>query len=322
VLERGDKNMTLLELKNISKIYKTPQGSLKALNGITLTIPEGSTVGLVGESGCGKSTLGRIALALENPTQGDVVYNGESITYLPKKRWKALRRSMQMIFQDPYASLNPCMTLQEIIGEPLDIHRLAKGKERVKRIEQLLQLVGLSSHYMSRFPHELSGGQRQRVGIARALAVEPRFLVLDEPLSALDVSVQAQVVNLLNTLQKELSLTYLLISHDLALVKYLSDFIAVMYLGELMEWAPGDLLHKEPLHPYSEALLSAISLPDPDLERKKKRIVLKGDLPSPLDPPKGCPFASRCPKVMPHCHTKKPPWKEAQPGRFVACHLF
>jgi oligopeptide/dipeptide ABC transporter ATP-binding protein len=314
--------MTLLELKQLSKHYKTSQGSLQAVRNFTLSIPQGSTVGLVGESGCGKSTLGRLALGLESPTKGDVLFKGKSITHLSRSQWKALRRSMQMIFQDPYASLNPCMTLQEIIGEPLDIHRLAKGAARTIRIENLLELVGLSAYYQSRFPHELSGGQRQRIGIARALAVEPEFLVLDEPLSALDVSVQAQVVNLLNQLQQELKLTYLLISHDLALVKYLSDWIAVMYLGELMEWSPSEEMHQKPLHPYTEALLSAIPFPDPKLEAKKTRIVLKGDLPSPLNPPKGCPFATRCPKVIPDCYTKKPPLKEAFPGRYVACHLF
>lgn len=319
MLEKRD---TLIEVKNLKKFFKVGDNTLKAVNDISFEIKRGETLGVVGESGCGKSTAGRTMLRLYEPTDGDVLYEGKSIRNLSAQEMKAMRRNIQMIFQDPYASLNPRMTVGDIIGEALDIHGLATGEKRKQRIQELLSLVSLNPEHMNRFPHEFSGGQRQRIGIARALAVEPKFIVCDEPISALDVSVQAQVVNLLESLQEKMGLTYMFIAHDLSMVKYISDRVAVMYLGKMVELADSDALYEKPLHPYTQALLSAIPIPDPELERKRERIVLQGDVPSPMNPPSGCPFRTRCPKAMPECAATEPVWKEVEPGHFTACHLY
>jgi oligopeptide/dipeptide ABC transporter ATP-binding protein len=313
---------TLLEVRNLKKFFKVGENVLKAVNNISFEIKRGETLGIVGESGCGKSTAGRTILRLYEPTEGEIIFEGQDITKLNQSEMKAMRRNMQMIFQDPYASLNPRMTVGDIIGEALDIHGLAKGQKRKERIEELLSLVSLNPEHINRFPHEFSGGQRQRIGIARALAVEPKFIVCDEPISALDVSVQAQVVNLLEQLQEAMGLTYMFIAHDLSMVKYISDRVAVMYLGKMVELAESEKLYEEPLHPYTQALLSAIPIPDPEVERKRERIVLQGDVPSPMNPPSGCHFRTRCPKAMPECATAEPIWKEVRPGHFTACHLY
>lgn len=312
---------THLKIRNLTKEFRVGNRTLTAVKDFSLDIYKGETLGLVGESGCGKSTVGRTLLQLLTPTSGEIQLNDIDLTSLSKQELKKVRRRMQMVFQDPYASLNPRMTVQDIVGEALDIHRLAKGELRRQRIEELLTLVGLNSSHMSRFPHEFSGGQRQRIGIARALAVEPEFLICDEPISALDVSIQAQVVNLLKKLQKQMNLTYLFIAHDLSLIKYISDRVAVMYLGQLMELAPSDRLYERPLHPYTEALLSSIPIPDPRVEKRRARITLSGELPNPLAPPKGCPFCTRCPKAQAICFEKRPSWKEVEPEHFSACHL-
>ncbi len=304
----------LIRHRNIRKYYDT----LKAVDDISFDIFPGETLGLVGESGSGKSTTGKLILSLEKPTQGDILFKDKSIFTMNPRETFAWRREVQIIFQDPYASLNPRMTAGDIIAEPLKIHRLPDNG----RVEQLLHLVGLNPEHRGRFPHEFSGGQRQRIGIARALAAEPSFIVCDEAISALDVSVQAQILNLLKQLQEKLGLTYLFIAHDLRVVKYLSKRVAVMYLGNIVEIADSDELYKNPLHPYTEALLSAILIPDPALEKNRSRIVLKGDIPSPLHPPKGCVFCTRCPKVMPKCHIERPPLKQIAEGHAVACHLY
>ncbi|KGP72789.1 ABC transporter ATP-binding protein [Pontibacillus yanchengensis] len=311
----------LLQVKGLTKYFKVNKQHLKAVENVSLDIYEGETVGLVGESGCGKSTAGRTIIRLHKPTAGDVYFNGEDINQYSGKKLKQLRREIQMIFQDPYASLNPRMTVEDIIGEALDIHGLARGKKRKERILELLDLVGLDAEHISRFPHEFSGGQRQRIGIARALAVEPKFIVCDEPISALDVSIQAQVVNLLQKLQKQMGLTYLFIAHDLSMVKYISDRILVMYLGNMMELASSDELHENPLHPYTQALLSAVPVPDPKL-KDRERIVVSGDVPSPLNPPSGCVFRTRCPHAMDICAKQVPEWKEVRENHFTACHLY
>lgn len=310
----------LLDIQNLTKEFKIGKQSFKAVQGLNLQIYQGETLGLVGESGCGKSTVGRSLIRLHEPTAGKVIFDGIDLLSLGQTAMKRIRRRMQIVFQDPYASLNPRMTVQDIIGEPLDIHNLAKGDLRKKRIEDLLKLVGLNPNHLSRFPHEFSGGQRQRIGIARALAVEPEFIICDEPISALDVSIQAQVVNLLKRLQEQMGLTYLFIAHDLSMIKYISDRVAVMYLGQLMELASSDDLYQEPLHPYTRALLSAIPIPDPLIEKKRQRIVLKGEIPNPLTPPTGCPFSSRCPLATPYCKSITPQWREVKPEHFVACH--
>lgn len=317
-----EKRDTLIEVKNLKKFFQIGDNTLKAVNDISFDIKRGETLGVVGESGCGKSTAGRTMLRLYEPTEGDVLFEGKSIRNLNPQEMKAMRRNIQMIFQDPYASLNPRMTVGDIIGEALDIHGLASGEKRKQRIQELLSLVSLNPEHMNRFPHEFSGGQRQRIGIARALAVEPKFIVCDEPISALDVSVQAQVVNLLESLQEKMGLTYMFIAHDLSMVKYISDRVAVMYLGKMVELADSDALYEKPLHPYTQALLSAIPIPDPELERKRERIVLQGDVPSPMNPPSGCHFRTRCPKAMPECAAAEPVWKEVEPGHFTACHLY
>ncbi|KGX92329.1 peptide ABC transporter ATP-binding protein [Pontibacillus halophilus JSM 076056 = DSM 19796] len=311
----------LVSVKDLNKYFTVDKKQLKAVNGLNLEIYEGETLGLVGESGCGKSTAGRTILRLYEPTSGAVEFEGENILTYKGAKLKALRRDVQMIFQDPYASLNPRMTVEDIIGEALDLHKLAKGKKRKERILELLKLVGLDSEHITRFPHEFSGGQRQRIGIARALAVEPKFIVCDEPISALDVSIQAQVVNLLQDLQKQMGLTYLFIAHDLSMVKYISDRILVMYLGNMVELASSDDLHNEPLHPYTQALLSAVPVPDPK-QKDRERIVVSGDVPSPLNPPSGCVFRTRCPHAMDICAEVVPQWQEVKDNHFVACHLY
>ncbi|MFE5319881.1 ABC transporter ATP-binding protein [Paenibacillus sp. NPDC056579] len=313
----------LLEVRNLQKHFQVSNGkTLKAVDNLNFSINQGETFGLVGESGCGKSTAGRTIIRLYEATGGEVLFNGENIHNLRGRKLNEFRRQMQMVFQDPYASLNPRMTVGNIIAEGVDIHGLYTGAKRKERVFELLEAVGLNSEHASRFPHEFSGGQRQRIGIARALAIEPKFIIADEPISALDVSVQAQVVNLFKKLQKEHGLTYLFIAHDLAMVKHISDRIGVMYLGKLVEVTTSDELYAKPLHPYTESLLSAIPIPDPEVERTRERIILQGEIPSPLNPPSGCPFRTRCPKAMPECAASMPEFKEVEPNHYVACHLY
>src|SRR5437763_3047604 len=282
----------------------------------------GETVGLVGESGCGKSTLGRTVIRLIEPTAGTIRFRGEDISHIRGGHLRGLRREMAMIFQDPYASLDPRQTVGDIIGEPIDVHGLAKGKERQDRIRELLRVVGMNPRYVDRYPHEFSGGQRQRIGIARALAVEPTFIVCDEPISALDVSIQAQVINLLEELQAKLGLTYLFIAHDLAVVRHISDRVAVMYVGKLVEVTDRDSLYENPLHPYTRALLSAVPVPDPALEAQRTRMILVGDVPSPVNPPPGCRFNPRCPYAEDNCRVDEPELLEVKPGHYAACHYW
>ncbi|MGB4431248.1 MAG: dipeptide ABC transporter ATP-binding protein, partial [Limnochordia bacterium] len=302
----------LLEVRNLVKhfpirqgiIFSKQVGAVQAVDDVSFTVHTGETLGLVGESGCGKTTTGRLILRLIEPTSGDVIFDGKNIPTLPKDELRELRKDMQIIFQDPYGSLNPRMTVGDIIGEPLHIHKLARGPEKEKRVRELLEVVGLSAFHARRFPHEFSGGQRQRIGIARALAVRPKLIICDEPVSALDVSIQAQVINLLQDLQKEFDLTYIFIAHDLSVVKHISDRVAVMYLGKIVELTDKDELYRNPKHPYTQALLSAIPEADPTI--KKERILLTGDVPSPINPPKGCRFHTRCPKVMDICRVQEP----------------
>ena len=311
----------LISARNIKKHFNVGEGILKAVDGISFDIYPGETFGLVGESGCGKSTAGRTIIRLYDPTEGELFFNGRDIYNLSRREMQEVRRNFQMIFQDPYASLNPRMTVEEIVAEPLDIHGAYKNKdERRSRVVELLELVGLNEEHAMRFPHEFSGGQRQRIGIARALALNPKFIVCDEPISALDVSIQAQVVNLLKDLQEKLGLTYLFIAHDLSMVRYISDRVAVMYLGHLMELAPSEELYEDPMHPYTRALLSAIPIPDPDIQRERNRIMLEGDVPSPIDPPEGCRFVDRCKYATDICRQVTPKFEELKPGHFVACH--
>lgn len=311
----------LIEVKNLRKEFLVQGQQLLAIRSISFSIAHGETLGLVGESGCGKSTTGRCLLRLEEPTSGEILYEKQNLLQFNREALFTFRRNAQIIFQDPYSSLNPRMTARDLIAEPIHIHKSLPESQIQKHIESLIDLVGLSKSSLGRFPHEFSGGQRQRIGIARALALKPRFLVCDEPISALDVSVQAQIVNLLKNLQKELGLTYLFIAHDLAMVKYISDRVAVMYLGNIVEIASAEELYNNPKHPYTQALLSAIPIPDPHLERKRERLILSGEIPSALTPPKGCPFASRCPHARSECHTTPPAWKEISPGHTAACHL-
>jgi peptide/nickel transport system ATP-binding protein len=295
-------------------------GDVKAVDGVSLDIQRGETLGLVGESGCGKSTVGRALLRLYDPTAGKIVFDGIDITHLSESELRPLRRRMQMVFQDPYASLNPRHSVGRMVGEPLRVHKLAKGKDVHRRVRELLQIVGLPADAASRYPHEFSGGQRQRIGLARSLALNPDFIVCDEPVSALDVSIQAQIVNLLETLQQEFDLTYLFIAHDLAVVRHISDRIAVMYLGQIMELSPADDLYENPLHPYTISLLSAIPIPDPEVERQRSSILLQGDLPSPANPPTACRFHTRCPYVQPtRCREDEPELRPLE-GHLVKCH--
>lgn len=312
----------LLIARDLKKYFQVGKGlTLKAVDGINFHIDEGETLGLVGESGCGKSTVGRTIIGLYEATDGEVIFDGMNLNQLNKDDRKQFTRTAQMIFQDPYTSLNPRMTVTDIIGEGIDIHGLYEGEERQKRIYNLLEMVGLNREHASRFPHEFSGGQRQRIGVARALAIEPRFIVCDEPISALDVSIQAQVVNLLEDLQENLGLTYLFIAHDLSMVKHISDRIAVMYLGAIVETAPSAELYDYPLHPYTQALLSAVPIPDPTIEKSRHRIILEGDVPSPINPPPGCKFQGRCKYAQDICKKETPELKEMRPNHFVACHM-
>lgn len=317
----------LLEVKNLVKHFPITQGivfskkvgAVQAVDDISFSVRKGETLGLVGESGCGKSTTGRVLLRLIEATSGDVTFEGRNILSLSPKEMRELRKDMQIIFQDPYASLNPRMTVGDIIGEPLKIHGLAKGKERQKRVQELLDVVGLASYHARRYPHEFSGGQRQRIGIARALAVKPKLIICDEPVSALDVSIQAQVINLLQDLQKEFGLTYLFIAHDLSVVKHISDRVAVMYLGKIVELADKDELFDNPMHPYTQALMTAIPVADPNY--KRERIILQGDVPSPINPPAGCRFHTRCPKATDICRHTIPEYREVADKHWASCHL-
>jgi oligopeptide transport system ATP-binding protein len=322
----GNDNV-LIEVNNLKMYFPVTSGvifqrkiaDVKAVDDISFFIRRGETLGLVGESGCGKSTTGRAMLQLYRPTAGQVLFDGRDLCCVKGNQLRLFRRKMQMIFQDPYASLNPRMSVGSIIGEPLVIHKLAKGKARRERVQELMRIVGLNPYYANRYPHEFSGGQRQRIGVARALAVEPDFIVCDEPVSALDVSIQAQIINLLEDLQEKFGLTYLFIAHDLSVVRHISDRVVVMYLGKLMELSGRLELYENPLHPYTKALLSAVPIPDPVVEAKRERIILTGDVPSPLFPPSGCVFHTRCPLVTDECREHIPEWREKSPDHWVAC---
>jgi len=319
---------TLLSVKDLKMYFPVTSGlifqhkvaDVKAVDGVSFDIRRGETLGLVGESGCGKSTTGRAILQLYRPTAGTVEFGGQDLTKVHSGELRRFRRRMQMIFQDPYASLNPRMSVGSIIAEPLAIHGLAKGRARKERVQELLRVVGLNPYYANRYPHEFSGGQRQRIGIARALAVEPDFIVCDEAVSALDVSIQAQIINLLEDLQNDFGLTYLFIAHDLSVVRHISDRVAVMYLGRIAELADRTELYENPLHPYTKALLSAVPIPDPVVEARRERIILTGDVPSPLRPPPGCNFHTRCPIAIDECRVRLPEWREVGNDHWVACH--
>ncbi len=311
--------MALLEVKNLKKYFPTPRGILHAVDGVSFTLEAGHTLGIVGESGCGKSTLGKVILRLEDPTAGSVFFDGKEVSSLPPKEFKACRRDMQMIFQDPYASLDPRMSVQQIIAEPFDIYpELCPADQRKRRVEELMDTVGLAQRFAASYPHELDGGRRQRIGIARALAMNPRFIVCDEPVSALDVSIQAQILNLLQDLQRDHGIAYMFITHDLSVVKHISHDICVMYLGQAVEKCETHGLFAAPLHPYTQALLSAI--PVPSIHNRRERIILKGELSSPINPKPGCRFASRCIYATEECFNRSPELKEVTPRHFVACH--
>jgi oligopeptide transport system ATP-binding protein len=301
-------------------VFRHQVGAVKAVDGVSFDIYRGETLGLVGESGSGKSTTGRAILQLDSATAGSITFEGTELTELHGEKLRALRPKMQMVFQDPHASLNPRMTVGSIIAEPLKEHKETKGPERQQRVEELLSLVGLEPKHANRYPHEFSGGQRQRIGIARAIALSPDFIVCDEPIAALDVSIQAQVVNLLENLQEVLGLTYLFISHDLSMVRHIADRVAVMYLGRIMELSTVDELYTNPKHPYTKALLSAVPVPDPVVEATRRRVILAGDIPSPANPPPGCVFSTRCPIAQERCTTEVPAWRELSSGHWVACH--
>jgi oligopeptide transport system ATP-binding protein len=326
--EANSSSDILLKVENLKMhfpvfrgVFRRQVGQIKAVDGISFDVIRGETLGLVGESGCGKSTAGRTILQLYRPTAGSIYLDGEDLSKIHGKALRQRRRKMQMIFQDPYASLNPRMTIGEIVAEPLEVHDTYRGREKADRVAYLLQVVGLNPLYAGRYPHEFSGGQRQRVGIARSLALDPSFIVCDEPISALDVSIQAQVVNLLEDIQKKMGLTYLFIAHDLSMVRHISNRVAVMYLGKLMELADQIEIYVDPLHPYTQALLSAIPIPDPVLEEQRQRIILTGDVPSPANPPSGCVFHTRCMYAEQICTDKVPDWREAHAGHWVACHF-
>ncbi|PAB58546.1 ABC transporter ATP-binding protein [Anaeromicrobium sediminis] len=323
-----ENKQVLLEVNNLKKYFEVKKGffggnikHVKAVDDVSFKIYKGETLGLVGESGCGKSTTGRTLIRLYEPTDGEIKYDGKDIAEMSQKELMPYRKKIQMIFQDPYASLNTRMTVGDIIGEAIDIHNIATGKERLKIIHDLLERVGLSPGHAVRYPHEFSGGQRQRIGIARALAVDPEFIICDEPISALDVSIQAQVVNMLSDLQKELGLTYLFIAHDLSMVRHISDRVGVMYLGKLVEIGTSDDVYDNPKHPYTQALLSAIPVPDPDVIKETNRIVLEGDVPSPMNPPSGCRFRTRCQYAMEKCAEIEPKMIKVGEGHYAACHL-
>lgn len=323
-----DTREIVLRVENLKKyfpirrgIFQTHVGDVKAVDGVSFDVHRGETLGLVGESGCGKTTAGRTIIRLYEPTAGRVDFLGTDMATLKGEALRQMRQKMQMIFQDPYASLNPRMSVFRIVGEPLEVFHIAAGEERKERVAELLELVGLNPDFMRRYPHEFSGGQRQRIGLARSLALNPDLIICDEPISALDVSIQAQVVNLLEDLQEKLGLTYVFIAHDLSMVRHISNRIAVMYLGKIMEITDRDTLYRNPLHPYTQALLSAVPVPDPVIEEKRQRIILEGDLPSPAHPPKGCNFNTRCPKAFDTCFDVEPDILEVAPRHFCACHL-
>lgn len=325
----NQENKPLLRVENLTKhfpimrglILQKQVGAVQAVDNVSFDIYKGETLGLVGESGCGKSTTGRTILQLHKPTSGNVIYDNVNLSTASSDKLRHMRRNMQIIFQDPYASLNPRMTVGNIVSEPLEVHNVGSKKERTERVQELLELVRLNPYFINRYPHEFSGGQRQRIGVARALALQPEFIVCDEPISALDVSIQAQVVNLLEELQQEFGLTYLFIAHDLSMVRHISDRVAVMYLGKIVELAPRDDLYDNPLHPYTKALLSAVPIPDPVKESQRERTILKGDVPNPARPPSGCRFHTRCPIAKDICKEEAPEWREYLSGHWVACHL-
>jgi oligopeptide transport system ATP-binding protein len=327
-VKKKPQNDVILRVENLKMyfpikrgVFQRLVGNVKAVDDVSFNVYRGETLGLVGESGCGKTTTGRAIIRIYHPTSGRVDFDGIDMVNVKGEALRRMRRKMQMIFQDPYASLNPRMSVAGIVGEPLAIHRLAAGQERSDRVDELLKLVGLNPGFKNRYPHEFSGGQRQRIGLARSLALNPDMIICDEPISALDVSIQAQVVNLLEELQAKLGLTYIFIAHDLSMVRHISDRVAVMYLGKIVELTDRDTLYANPLHPYTQALLSAVPVPDPYIEEKRQRILLEGDLPSPADPPKGCNFNTRCPVAIDTCFEVDPEFIEVEPGHSCACHL-
>ncbi|MBS3783601.1 MAG: dipeptide ABC transporter ATP-binding protein [Anaerolineae bacterium] len=324
----AERNGALVQVRNLKKyfpitrgVFQRHVGDVKAVDDVSFNVYQGETLGLVGESGSGKTTVGRTMLRLYEPTAGEILFEGRDLAKLSASELRDTRQRMQIIFQDPYASLNPRMTVGGIVGEPLEVHRVARGKEKRERVQELLRLVGLNPYFVNRYPHEFSGGQRQRIGVARALALNPDLIVCDEPISSLDVSIQAQVVNLLEDLQDRMGLTYLFIAHDLSMVRHISDRVAVMYLGKIMELTDRDELYMNPLNPYTQALMSAVPVPDPVVEEERRRVILEGDIPSPSNPPKGCNFSTRCPVARDICFESHPDLIEVEPGHFCACHV-